>query len=169
LTDVVTLIAEDAGISYICRLGSQQIGENLVTFSLGDMSAFRSLEHLSRYFALTMIYDDGVWVIGADELLMSMAASAEQKELNDDGNSDQSRAETLSFFGLGDFKRDTSRLDGVDLGNGIVVSKDAVLFSKRKFDVEPKRIELREIDSLTLDAPVESLSEELLEFEPKKR
>ena len=156
LADVVTLVADEAGLNYICLLGSQTAGENLVTFSL-SVSPFRALESLAKHFPITMMYDEGVWVISADEPKLSAV------EL------DESQAKTLSTFGLGDFKRDTSHLGGIRVGDDIVISRDAVLFSKRKFDVEPEvKPEPKASDSLTLDAPVESLIEELSPEEPKR-
>lgn len=62
LSDVMRLMAEDAGIGFFGLPEGPNSGENLVTFTL-TASPFMALETLAKANGVALIYDNGIWYL----------------------------------------------------------------------------------------------------------
>lgn len=62
LSDVMRLMAEDAGIGFFGLPEGTGSGDNLVTFTL-NASPFAALETLAKANGVTLIYDSGIWYL----------------------------------------------------------------------------------------------------------
>jgi Bacterial type II and III secretion system protein len=62
LSDVMRLMAEDAGIGFFGLPEGTGNGENLVTFTL-NASPFTALETLAKANGVTLIHDSGIWYL----------------------------------------------------------------------------------------------------------
>ncbi len=62
LSDVMRLMAEDAGIGFFGLPEGTGSGENLVTFTL-NASPFAALETLAKANGVALIYDSGIWYL----------------------------------------------------------------------------------------------------------
>ena len=62
LSDVMRLMAEDAGIGFFGLPEGVNSGENLVTFTL-NASPFTALETLAKANGVSLIQDNGIWYL----------------------------------------------------------------------------------------------------------
>ncbi|MCB1203166.1 MAG: hypothetical protein KDN18_02820 [Verrucomicrobiae bacterium] len=62
LSDVMRLMAEDAGIGFFGLPDGAGSGDNLVTFTL-NASPFAALETLAKANGVTLIFDSGIWYL----------------------------------------------------------------------------------------------------------